>query len=149
MKVKVKKIFNEDTVWTTVVLKSGSEIEFFDENCRDLSEYIDKELDLLIKISFFSIISCKKEKIPLGVSGQGKEYKINGTYLKDYLIPSSYFSTEHNIQNGIRGFHGIQTDDGVFLIRPIMRNKGEKVCLDVSRFDLFGGKYKNNKEIFF
>ncbi|KKM69674.1 hypothetical protein LCGC14_1448350 [marine sediment metagenome] len=143
MIVRVKKIFYEDTVWTTVILKSGKKIEFFDENCRDLSEYINKDIDLLIIVSFFSILDCDKKLIPPGVSGQGKHYKIKGKYLGEYIIPSHYFRIEDNLKNGLRGFHGIKIEDGIFLISPTAiktdLSVNEDVCLEISRFDLFGG----------
>ena len=142
MKVLVKEVYEgaEEQgqileFWIKAQLATGRNIEIFNLGEFDLREFINQEIECLI-------LAMLRKNPLLHMS---KEFNDNdseileGVYMGDYAIPKKWL--EYSKGHVLEGYHGLQSEMGIFLIEPhdlskISIKKGEKVKFNILRFDL-------------
>ncbi len=94
------------------VLENGRLVLIRDEKPYDFREYIGKEVDLLIRISYMNKINA----ITKDINDTTKNPIIKGKYLGKYNIPEKWKKNEDF--SDISGYHAINYDGMIFLISP-------------------------------
>ncbi len=90
--------------WVKILLKSGFEMEIFDPDCRIPKEIENHYIEILI-----NIWNLKKGK---------KKGSLKGKYLGEYKVSDEWLNLDDNLKkHHLEGKCGVQTQDGIFLVK--------------------------------
>lgn len=149
MKVKIKYIQSEDYEdnvirenWIYVKLKSGREIDIFDDVPFKIYDYEGKNVNFFVESGLYSIASSMQSK---NVEGFNKTFE--GIYLKNFKLPSdckkanwfengSYEFYRKNLQAFITDVGIIHLGGGINKIMKKGIIEGKNIILNFARLDL-------------
>lgn len=150
MKVKINLVqsedYGEDTIkenWIYVKLKSGREIEIFDDIAFNFNDLEGKKANFFVESGLYSLLNIDKE----GINIKNRKNKIfKGKYLKSFQLQDNWEKANWESPesyNYYKNYHyALETEDGYIILGDISKieerniKEGEEIILDFSRLDL-------------
>ena len=131
---KVRKNFGKlgeicHEAWIDCILNSGDKIEIFDPDCRIPTDIENHYIEILINIWHLKKTTSNKNSK-------------TGTYLGLFKISEEWLKLDKDLKkHSIEGKHAIQSNDGIFLVKPkyindLSINIGEEINFYGTRYDL-------------